>query len=285
MNPFTGGCHYDHYCGKYMTGCGACPQLGSDLEQDLSRIIWQKKREIFNKLEVRQINIVAPSHWLAKLCQKSSLLGRFQTSVIPNAVDTDDFAPRDRHFSRSVLGIPPNKMVILFVSEYVNDSRKGSFLLKDLSTLISSCLNACVIFLGKENLGCTAEIPHFHTGQVTNDRLLSLVYSAADILLTLSSQDNLPNTILEAMSCGTPVIGFAVGGIPDVVKNETTGFLARYRNIEKLCSLIKRTLTDESLRARLSENCRRTALKDYSLAIQARRYESLYDGILTGIVR
>ena len=115
MNIFTGGCHYDAGCDSYVAQCGACPQLGSTDGEDLSRQVWNRKRELFETLDERRLHIVTPSRWMADEVRSSSLLGdRFAVSAIPNGVNTDEFAPRDRAAARATLGLPQDSLVRTF---------------------------------------------------------------------------------------------------------------------------------------------------------------------------
>jgi len=280
MNAFTGGCHYDHGCGKYNSGCGACPQLGSLNEKDLSNWIWQRKREIFWKIEPKQMHIVAPSRWLGRECKRSPLLGRFPVTVIPNGLDINDFSPRDRCFARDVLGIPQGSKTLLFAADSVNNRRKGfAFLAQALSGL-ADLANLFLITIGSGKPVLDTQIPQMNLGQIHNDRLLSLIYSAADIYVIPSVQDNLPNTVMESMACGTPVIGFDIGGIPDMVQPGVTGLLIPPKDVPSMSDAIRRLLMDEDSRFKISDNCRRITLKEYDLNIQAKRYIALYQNVL-----
>jgi glycosyltransferase involved in cell wall biosynthesis len=280
MNPFTGGCHYDDGCGKYTDGCGACPQLGSNQVKDLSYRIWQRKREIFNHIPEGRLHLVSPSRWLAGETQRSALFGRFPVSVIPNGVDLDDFAPRDRFFARNVLGVPQNANVILFCADWVGNRRKGLSQLAQALGGLGKVNHPFLISLGSGISPLDIPIPHLHLGPIHNDRFLSLVYSAADLFVISSLQDNLPNTVLEAMACGTPVIGFAVGGIPDMVRPGITGLLVPPCDVVSLRAAILGLVQDEKKRREMSANCRRIAVEEYSLELQARRYSELYKSLL-----
>ena len=117
MNAFTGGCHYDLGCGRYLQACGECPQLDLPGPTDLSYQIWERKKELFERLSPDKIHFVAPSAWLADQAKQSPVLGRFPLSVIPYGLDLDDFAPRDKFSAREVFGIPHEAKVVLFVAD------------------------------------------------------------------------------------------------------------------------------------------------------------------------
>ncbi len=280
MNPFTGGCHYDHDCRQFMTGCGACPQLGSTDRKDLSRQVWKRKEAVFGLLEKKRLHIVVLCRWMFELVKHSPLLSRFPVTLIPNGVDLDEFAPRDRCLAREVLGIPQGAQVVMFVSDDMTNRRKGfSLLSQSLSGLVQTH-DLFLVSVGKGKRPETGPIPCLHMGHVTHDRWLSLIYSAADVFVIPSLQDNLPNTVLESMACGTPVIGFAVGGIADMVRPGVTGILVPPSDVGGLRVAISDLLHDPVRLAAMRDNCRRIAVEEYSRELQVRRYAELYKSLV-----
>jgi glycosyltransferase involved in cell wall biosynthesis len=131
--------------------------------------------------------------------------------------------------------------------------------------------------VGRGEPAVADHVAHLHLDRLDDDAMLSLVYSAADILAVPSLQDNLPNTVLESMSCGVPVVAFDVGGIPELVRPGVTGLLAPAGDADALGKAIGRLLRDSSKRAEMGLNCRRIAEGEYALEVQARRYGALYD--------
>jgi glycosyltransferase involved in cell wall biosynthesis len=281
LNPMTGGCHYDNGCGRYRDRCGACPQLNSDKSKDLSFRTWQRKKTIFCRLKPRQLHIVAQSYWMAKEVSGSPLLSRFPVKVIPNGCDTSVFYPRDRIQARAAFEIPQDALVLLFVADsVVRSERKGFELLSKVLSGLGGMAKLYLVSLGKGEPSLSVDIPHLHLGHISNDRLLSLVYSAADVYVIPSVQDNFPNTVLESLACGTPIVGFGVGGIPDMVRPGITGSLATPGDVDALRSEIVTLLEDSATREDMSSNCRRIALEEYTLEIQTKRYIELYREIL-----
>jgi glycosyltransferase involved in cell wall biosynthesis len=258
MNPFTGGCHYDQGCGRYTNDCGACPQLGSRALDDLSRQIWRRKREVFCKIGRDQLHFVTPSQWLARE------------------------APCDQEAARKALGLAPGARVLLFVAQNVHNQRKGFPLLLEAINGMESIKDCWVLSIGSGGPEINGPVEHIHLGNIASDRLLSLVYSAASCLLNTSLQDNLPNTIMEAMACGTPAVGFGVGGVPDLIRHGQTGLLAPRGDIEAFRNSIVSLLSDAKRLEAMSVNCRRIAEEEYDLDIQARRYASLYKKMVEG---
>ncbi|MCG8470200.1 MAG: glycosyltransferase family 4 protein [Gemmatimonadetes bacterium] len=281
MNAFTGGCPYDFGCGRYRDRCGACPQIDSSTEEDASRRTWSRKRRLFARMDPDRLHLVAPSGWMAHQARHSSLFGeRFRVSVIPNGVDTDAFAPRDTAGARSILGIPVDARVILFVSPSLANRRKGGApLLEALGRVRLQLPDAQLLTLGKGNLG-KSDLPHTPIGYTSDQRLLSVVYSAADVLVVPSLQDNLPTTVIEAMACGVPTVGFDVGGVPEMVRPGHTGALAPAGDAEALAEEILELLATPTRATRMGPECRADAVRRFSLDLQARRYSDLYAELL-----
>ena len=281
MNAFTGGCHYDLGCGRYLQACGECPQLGMPAPSDLSSQIWARKKALFENLPSDQVHFVAPSSWLADQAKQSPLLRRFPISVLPYGLDLNDFAPREKFSAREVFGIPHQAKVVLFVADGLPLMRKGfGKLIEALEHIKSRLPHLCLVMVGHNSPDLKDRVPHMNLGPITNDRLLSNVYSAADVLAIPSLQDNLPNTVLESMACGTPVVGFAVGGIPDMVRNKKTGLLVPPHDVALFGSALVEIVSDSHRLTKMGENCRRAAEQGFSLLQQASRYEELYGRLI-----
>jgi glycosyltransferase involved in cell wall biosynthesis len=280
MNPFTGGCHYDGNCGKYEKGCGACPQLGSSDVKDLSYKTWQRKQRILGRVPPDRLKVVTPSQWLAQLARQSPLFKDFRVQRIPYGINLEDFRSRDKFLARDLIGIPQEARVVLFVSDWMNNRRKGLTFLMECLAQIRPHEELLLLSMGQGNVPANHGIKHLALGHIQGDRFLSLVYSAADLFVIPSLQDNLPNTVLESLACGTPVVGFDTGGIPDMVRPGVTGLIVPARSSTALKSAILRLIYDRDAREEMSLNCRRIAVDEYSLENQAREYIRLYEQIL-----
>jgi glycosyltransferase involved in cell wall biosynthesis len=278
MNAFTGGCHYNVDCEKYTFSCGACPQLGSGKDADLSRRIWERKKEAFSRIDPEQLHIIASSRWLREEVKRSTLLGSFHISVIPCGLDTDRFAPRPKEAVRTALGLPHNRPIVLFVADSATNRRKGFPLLRDAINDLSEPLLAS-IGGGKPEI----ENPdrHIHLGKLSSDRLLAAAYSAADIFVIPSLQEAFGQTALESMACGTPVVGFDTGGIPDMVRPRETGWLAEVGNVRALRSTIAEALSDFRRLDQMGKRCREIAKNEYTLEVQAQQYRVLYNQMMS----
>lgn len=279
LNPFTGGCHYDEGCGRYAERCGICPQLGSHNPEDLSFQIWQRKHAAFRRVPPGKLHIVALSNWIAAEARRSSLFRNFPVSVIPNGIDSSVFAPGDRQAARHSLGIPANARVVMFSAHSVTNRRKGFAPLVEALAGLGSRSDLVLVSLGEGNLELNIPLKHIHLGHVSDDQRIAQVYSAADLFVIPSLQENLPNTALEAMACGTPVVGFDAGGIPDLVR-PNTGLLAPVGDVTALRDAIRTLLDDEPRRAMLAAECRRVAVEEYAPELQVQRYVALYASLV-----
>jgi glycosyltransferase involved in cell wall biosynthesis len=223
---------------------------------------------------------VAPSRWLAREVQQSALLGRFPVSVIPYGLDTDLFSPKSPALAREVLGIPRDCKVVLFAADFVWERRKGFTMLVEALGALSAGEAIHLVSLGRRAPLPDARLPYLSLGFIDNDRILPWVYSAADVYVIPTLEDNLPNTVMESMSCGTPVVGFETGGVPDMVRNGVSGLLAPKGDTVALGQAILRVLDNAALRAEMAGNCRRIAVEEYDSRLQARRYVALYESIV-----
>jgi len=280
LNPLTGGCHYDLGCGRYLTHCGSCPQLGSSDSRDLSYKVWERKRGLFSTVSPSRLQFVTPSRWLAEEVRRSPILGKYPVCVIPYGLDLEEFAPRNRETVRDLLGIPRGARVLLFVAEDIGNRRKGFVhLVEALKRCAGDVPNLFLLSLGHNRPDTQIQIPYVHVGSVNNDRFLSMVYSAADLFAICSVQDNLPNTVLEAMACGIATVGTATGGIPDMVRNGVNGFTVDATDVGGLADSITGLLNNKARCAEMGANARRIAVEEYSLELQAKRYTELYGSI------
>ena len=201
--------------------------------------------------------------------------------MIPYGLDLDVFAPRDKAYSRDLLGIPQDARVVLFLADVVDNRRKGfSVLLDALPHCAKGVEKLLLVTLGNKPPQEDGRVPWLHLDFIHDDRLLSTAYSAGDLLVLPSLQDNLANTALEAMACGVPVVSFDSGGTPDMVRPGSTGQLVPAFDVYALAATIMKLLNTPVLLKKMSAHCRRVALAEYSLTLQAQRYAELYKGLL-----
>ena len=282
MWTFTGGCHYSGECDRYQGACGACPQLGSSRERDLSRWIWRRKVKAWQNLN---LTIITPSQWLADTARSSSLLQNTPVEVIGNGIDPQIYQPHPKKLARQILNLPIDKKIVLFGAlNSTVDRRKGFPLLlaalQSLQRLESPKVVELVVFGGSAPLKpIDFGFKTHYMGKFNDDISLSLLYASADVFIAPSIQDNLPNTILEAMFCGTPSTAFNIGGIPDLIEHQHNGYLAQPFSSQDLAWGIHWILTDSTRHQELSYRNRNKALSQFSLERQTQRYSRVFNDL------
>ena len=217
MWAFTGGCHHSGTCEHFQKNCGDCKFLKNPNPNDLSHWIWESKKTSFAS---NNLHIITCSDWLGNRAKQSSILGQHPIKTIPNAIDTDFFSPK-----AASLGLDPQKNYLLFVAMRVNAPAKGFHLLREALHFLDPKKTELLIVGGE----MTEELPlkAHNFGQVTDPARMRDIYAAATVFVTPSLEENLPNTIMEAMACGTACVGFQVGGIPEMIEHEQTGYVAQ----------------------------------------------------------
>ena len=273
MWSFTGICHHAGDCCRYEIGCGLCPYLVADSRNDLSNGVFRRKEKAYSQ---GNIAFVACSEWLRKLAEKSELTQNHFVFSIPNPIDTQIYRRIDKMEIREKMGIPRDTKVILFAAAKVSDKRKGMDYLIEASRLLKERTNDCVFLIAGENgkeLGIKLGAS-FGLGYVLPERM-PFVYNAADVFVTPSLQENLPNTIMEAMACGTPCVGFNIGGISEMIDHKINGYVAEYKNAEDLAKGIYWTLFETNV-DRLSKESRKKVLYKYAQEKIAKQYIELY---------
>jgi glycosyltransferase involved in cell wall biosynthesis len=275
--PLTGGCHYTSGCRLFKSECGNCPQILSKNPNDITHRIWKEKSAAYTHLSPEQMIVVAPSKRLANDAMNSSLLSRFPALVIPYGIDTKAFSPRNQVISRESLGIPAESFVIAFVADKTTTPRKGFDVLRKALERVEAKNDIILLCVGSGRAEGPKGYRIFHSGRVENDNLLSIIYSASDVFIIPTREDNLPLTVLESLACGTPVVGADVGGVPDMVRPGETGFLFPSGDSTKLAEVISSLLRDRDVITKMRKPCRNVAVNEYSLSIQAEQYISLYD--------
>lgn len=288
MWPFTGGCHYDEGCGRYTDRCGACPQLRASVENDLSRRVWSRKHTYWISVP---LTIASPSRWLADEARKSSLFANARIEIIPNGLDLSVFKPLDKRRAREALGLPQDCRLVLFgAMDATSDPRKGYGVLLEALNRIAATTGRIDMHLVVFGDGTPMEpagpglVVH-HIGRLSDDALLADLYAGADVMVVPSMQENLPNTIMEALACGTPVVAFGIGGIPDMIDHRQNGYLAASSSSEDLAAGIVWVLEDDARWVALSRAARRKCETHYDLKLVARKYRDLYEQLVDGAIR
>jgi glycosyltransferase involved in cell wall biosynthesis len=276
MWAFTGHCGYSFDSDRWLTGCGNCPHLDSypAVRHDMTRLNWRLKQLVYSGC---RLTITAPSHWLADLARRSPLLGHFDVHVIPYGLDTEIFHPRLREDARSELGLESRRAVLVVGLE----ERKGARLLPAIlsRTLAEGASNIVLLVAGREQ---PADVPPGvevrALGQIAEEGALARAFAASDAFLLPTAIDNLPNTLLEALAVGTPIVASRVGGVPEAVEDGVTGFLAPL-DADALGVALARVLSDDELSLRMRGAARHVAEERYTLERQASAYRALYDAV------
>ncbi|MCS7029369.1 MAG: glycosyltransferase [Bacteroidia bacterium] len=274
QNPFLG---IEHYAERFIdvdeNGLPV-PRKYTELEiRENDYWLTYKKKCLHN---VKNLYIVAPSQWLLNCSKNSRLFAQYPHYYIPYGFPTNIFKPLDQKFCREVLGLPLDKRVILFVADRVENTRKGfAFLKKALENFKNENICLCVIGSKMQPEKCKNLIA---LGKIFDERLMAVAYSAADVFVIPSLEDNLPNTMIEALLCGTPVIGFPTGGIKETIQDEINGYLCNEISVAALVYNLEKFMhnIDGFNRHAIAKE----AQKKYSLEIQAKAYIALYNHIL-----
>ncbi len=283
MWTFTGGCHYSGSCQRFKNECGNCPFLRDASENDLSHKGWLRKAVMY--AGAKNITFVACSNWLAGVAGTSSLIKEFPINAIPNPIDIEVFSPRDKIAERMKRGINTDAKIILFGAANINDKRKGiKYLVEALQLLKQSnqdTSNVEVVIFGKNKHFDVTQLP-FPVHQlniITNENDLAAVYSMADVFVTTSLEDNLPNMVMEAMACGTPVVAFRTGGVPEMIDHLQNGYLADLASAQGIADGISEILYVADA-PKLATNARQKVLDNYTNDKVANQYIELYHSVL-----
>lgn len=270
--PLTGGCNVTHGCNRWMTACGKCPQLGSSAELDVSRKIFTKKNNIYTSLNP---TFVCASTWMYVRAQQSPLLQNLKIKSIPYAINIETYKPHEKLEARKRLGLPPDKKLILFGTVDIADPNKGFRFFKAAVALLKNEIDFEVLVFGNKgkiefDLGC----PTHFLGRIQDENALAYAYSAADVFVAPSVEDNFPNTVLESLSCGSPVVTFNIGGMPDMITHGTNGFLAEPFKIESLTQGILFILNGDA--NELRKSARQKVQNDFTFEKVSKSYIDLY---------
>ena len=278
MWPMTGGCHYSLSCNKYQSRCGSCPQLKSKADRDLSRAIWNKKRRYLPET----VYPVGSCERISSCARRSGLFSGHAVSTIRNGIDCSEFEPIDKNIARSELGLPLDKKIVLVGACDVSDFYKGfELFLASLDWLDTENLHI-VIFGNSENV--VESLHRYRTtylGYIQSSAALSRVYSSADLFVAPSRMEAFGKTIVEAMTCKTPVVCFDATGPKEIVKHRVTGYCAKPFEPQSLAAGMQWVfgLSADDLNM-CRESARRRALDLFDAKLGAVKYRELYKRIL-----
>lgn len=279
MWPFAGVSHYVGEDARYVHGYAAANRPAGERGPDLNRWVWERKRETLAR--VADLTIVAPSRWLARCARESLLLRERRVEVIPTGQDTAVYRPLPRKVAREILQLPQDAKLVMTASMGLGDKRKGvALLLQALESLRDRQYR--LLLLG-ERPATPPRLPvesHW-LGRLNDDISLALAYSAADVFVAPSREENLANTVIEAMACGIPCVAFRIGGMPDIIRPDLNGYLATPFDAGDLARGIAALLESGEAYQRISGEARNTVVAEFSADLQARRFVALYEDVVT----
>ena len=284
MWAFTGGCHYSAGCKNYESVCNNCPYLKKPFVNDHSRVNQQKKAEVY---KLMNLSIVTCSNWLSDCVKNSSLLKNFPINVIPNPIDTSIYKPIEKSSARKLLNLPADKTLILFGTLNLKEERKGfKQLVEALDILIHNySFNNNDIELLLYGTAPSEELSNLplkvnSLGRITNEDHLVNCYNAADIFVAPSLEDNLPNTVMESLACGVPVVAFNIGGMPDMIDHKINGYLANPFKAEDFAKGIFWIMENEDRKIDLSKRGREKVIENFGKNIIGNKYRDQYKKLL-----
>ena len=280
--PMTGGCHVRYGCANFMNHCGNCPMLGSNYSKDLSRFILNKKKKI---LQGNEIIFACPSNWMYTNIKKSMLFKNNKAVVIPNPMDINLFHIQEEREIEQLLGYQKDKEkyhVLFGAVAPTSTPYKGfSYLMQALQILIKQypdLKKTLILHIFGEEKTKIKELEEFHCqfwGYISSPQKLAGLYNLADVYVFPSIDDNLPGTVMESLSCGTPVVSFDTGGISDMVVHKENGYLAGYKDAKDFCEGVLWILNHNEDNV-LGKNGRKKVEQEYTPEYIATKYIQLY---------
>lgn len=273
--PATGICHYPDQCLRYRSQCEYCPMQVEHPLWDLAQATYNRKLNI----DFSRITFVGCSEWITNQACQSRLLENARFLSIPNPIDTTVFKRMDMLEARRRFGLPLKRSLLLFAAAKVSDVRKGAIYLIEACRVLEcrKADNFDIVLMGNSSDELIGQFPcKVHTlGYISDSETMAAAYSCADLFVIPSLEDNLPNTIMEAMASGTPCVGFRTGGIPEMIDHKINGYVAHYKDPADLAAGIEWVL-EHGKEAGLSEACVRKVASHYSESVVAEQYMTLY---------
>ncbi|WP_434037641.1 glycosyltransferase [Formosa sp. 4Alg 33] len=275
QNPFLGFEHYQEtIIGMDSKGYPITRSI-SKKERDLNALYLKLKKDALSKID--NLHIVTLCNWMYEEVNHSELFGNFKSYIIPNGIDSEKFKALNKEHCRELLNIPNDKIVFLFVSDSVNNKRKGFAFLEKALKLIDR-EDIFLLSVGNKNSTLIQDDKLNELGYIHDELLMSIIYSAADAFIIPSLMDNLPNTAIESLLCGTPVLGFPVGGLKDIVQHNENGLLAEEISVPALTNILN--IFFENSHKFDSKIIRDNAIKKYDISVQVQNYLRLYKTII-----
>jgi len=279
MQSITGHCAHSFDCERWRIGCGECPYLNTEpaIRMDTSAQLFQDKKFIY---EHAHVWIACPSQWLKNKVERSILRNQ-PIELIHNGIDTKVFKPCDKKESRRRFGIPENVLVIGAVGHggtIENQWKGGEYTRAALAAFMPKYPDCVFVNIGANSESYDPRI--INISHIDNESKLAQAYSTLDIFLYTSIADNCPLVVLEALSCGIPMVTFDVGGIPELVRDGTDGCVSEYKNVQEIVQSLEELAADAGLCSKYSHNARESAVSMFDHKIVFKHYEKLYERCL-----
>lgn len=276
MFAFTAGCYYDNNCGEYIEKCEECKLIsGNDVKfRRIVRKQYERKAMLYKNVDVAFIGC---SNWIASCAKASSLLGEHLIQTIPNPINNEKFYPMDKKASVQEFDIITNKKIILFgAMSSDSDERKGFRYLKEALRYLNPEKYLIVVFGNdNDNFEFEKEFQVFGVGRINSDEKLVKLYSMADVFIAPSIQENLSNAVMESLACGTPVAAFRIGGMPDMICDGITGYLATPFDSKNLAECIERCAYGE-----LEQSCVKFVQQHFVPEMIGKKYLDFYKKVI-----
>jgi glycosyltransferase involved in cell wall biosynthesis len=280
LHPLTGGCTHAIGCQSYKKHCGKCPNLKRPSARDQSFVDFQSKKKLYQN---KKITFVANSRWTQQMAQLSALVPQGSNiPIVPLGVDANQFQPIDKLVAKQALQIPQNKFVIGFGCSDLSDANKGMRILLGALRTIDVPLGPYLLYFGSGSIeGEQVSIPSKGLGRLHSPELQALFYSACDLFVVPSLIETFCLTALESMACGTPVLAYRTGGLPDLIEHGKTGLLAdMVGSLEDLAGKIQWALVERDRLKEMGEGARSVVEKKFTAEDYAKAYETIYHQIL-----
>jgi glycosyltransferase involved in cell wall biosynthesis len=281
----SGHCAHSFECDRWKTGCGECPDLTiyPAIYRDATAYNWERKQETYAS---SRLYVATPSRWLMRKVEASMLRSAIVGSkIIPNGVDLSVFHPANKSAVRGALGIPRHARVLLFAAHGIRENiwKDYATLRKAVEEIAAKTTGREVLFIALGEEGDCEKVGGVTIRFVPHQRDRTKVaqyYQAADVYLHAARADTFPNSILEALACGVPVVATSVGGIPEQIEQGKTGFLVPSGDASGIAERVISLLVQDSLRAHCGQEARQTAQTRFNLDNQVNAYLEWYEEIL-----
>lgn len=273
----TAGCHYDGYCGKYETACTDCNYMKYEIQKKIFENIFYRKKKILS--EILPV-LVCPSRWLMDCVCKSEITKDCAVYCIHNPINTQLYSPQSgQSIFKTKNAIPMNKKILLFGAMHATKNpNKGFHYIKEALVNYNEKDMVLVVYGNDEkDLENVGNVPIVYLGKVTDKNKLVEIYNIADVYIAPSKQDNYPNSVLEALTCGVPTVAFNIGGMSDLIRHKENGYLAEYDNVEDLYKGIKYCMANRDV---LRINARAERIDTNSYKVIGKKYYELCKEVL-----